>query len=146
MKSYLQITKNKVKIKPCARLPGQGVKMSNVSQNGSCHGKLVILGFYVIENLVQSLHLNYLNNCLIPDTYVSHIEDVSFAKYCPIKTKEEAYIWCWIHHLWQYSECYRAFFMSFLLHADYLLADYRAEITVYAEKVSIHLHTLTYDI
>ena len=24
---------NKIKIKPCASLPGQGVKMSNVSQN-----------------------------------------------------------------------------------------------------------------
>ena len=29
---------NKIKIKPCASLPGQGVKMSNVSQNGGLHG------------------------------------------------------------------------------------------------------------
>ena len=26
---------NKIKIKPCASLPGQGVKMSNVSQNAA---------------------------------------------------------------------------------------------------------------
>ena len=42
----------------------------------------------------RSLHLNYLNNCLIPDTCFSQIEDVRFAKYCPIKTKEEAYNGC----------------------------------------------------
>ena len=29
---------NKIKIKPCASLPGQGVKMSNVSQNSCLHG------------------------------------------------------------------------------------------------------------
>ena len=58
------------------------------------HCALVILDFCVIENLVQSLYLNYLNNCLIPDTYFSHIEVVRFAKYCPIKTKEEAYYFC----------------------------------------------------
>ena len=69
-------------------------------QNVKCQSKwqppwnLVILDFYVIENLVQSIYLNYLNNCLIPDTYFSHIEVVRFAKYCPIKTKEEAYYGC----------------------------------------------------
>ena len=92
----------------------------------------MILDFYVIENLVQSLHLNYLNNCMIPDTYFSHIEDVRFAKNCPIKTKEEAYNGCRIHHLWQCSDRYGAYyrevlrfwlysklFISFLLAADY---------------------------
>ena len=60
-------------------------------QNVKCQSKwrppwnLVILDFYVIENLVQSLYLSYLNNCLIPDTYFLHIEVVRFAKYCPIK-------------------------------------------------------------
>ena len=69
-------------------------------QNVKCRSKwwlpwkLVILDSYVIENLVQSLHLNYLNDCLIPNTYFSHIEDVRFAKKCPIKTKEEAYNGC----------------------------------------------------
>ena len=29
---------NKIKIKPCASLPDQGVKMSNVSQNADLHG------------------------------------------------------------------------------------------------------------
>ena len=126
-------------------------------QNVKCQSKwqppwnLVILDFYVIENLVQSLYLNYLNNCLIPDTYFSHIEVVRFAKYCPIKTKEEAYYGCWILHLWQCSECYAAampllcrvlyegaaymaVLKNFLCLFYYLRiirrADYRAEITV----------------
>ena len=69
-------------------------------QNVKCQSKwqppwnLVILDFYVIENLVQSLYSNNLNNCLIPDTYFSHIKVVRFAKYCPIKMKEEAYYGC----------------------------------------------------
>ena len=64
-------------------------------QNVKCQSKwrppwrLVILDFYVIENLVQSLHLNYLNNGLIPDTYFTHIEDVRFAKNSPIKMKRK---------------------------------------------------------
>ena len=124
---------NKIKIKTMCQPARSG------GQNVKCQSKwrppwnLVILDFYVIENLVQSLYLNYLNNCLIPDTYFSHIEVVRFAKYCPIKTKEETYYGCWICHLWQCSECYAAaiirrcglygctqkLFMSFLLPADY---------------------------
>ena len=116
-------------------------------QNVKCQSKwrppwnLVILDFYVIENLVQSLYLNYLNNCLIPDTYFSHIEVFRFAKYCPIKTKEEAYYGCWIRHLWQCSEylcrvfyegaAYMAVLKNFLCLFYYLRiirrADYRAE-------------------
>ena len=90
-----------------ARSRGQNVKCQSKWQHP---WNLVILDFYVIENLVQSLYLNYLNNCLIPDIYFSHIEVVRFAKYCPIKTKEEAYYGCWISHLWQCSEYYAAYF------------------------------------
>ena len=72
-----------------ARSGGQNVKCQSKWRPP---WKLVILGFYVIENLVQSLHLNYLNNCL--RYFFLQIEDVRFAKYCPIKTKEEAYSGC----------------------------------------------------
>ena len=113
-----------------ARSGGQNVKCQS---NWRPPWNLVILDFYVIEKLVQSLYLNQLNNCLIPDTYFSHIEVLRFAKYRPIKTKEEAYYGCWIRHIWQCSEYYAAYFtkvrliwlysktfMSFLLLADYL--------------------------
>ena len=126
---------NKIKIKPCASLPGQGVKMSNVNQNGGLHGTWWSWIFMWSKTLFK-VYLNYLNNYLIPDTYFSHIEVVRFAKYCPIKTKEEAYYGHWICNLWQCSECYAAampriirrcglygctqkLFMSFLLPADY---------------------------
>ena len=70
-----------------ARSGGQNVKRQSKWRPP---WNLVILDLY----LNWSLYLNYLNNCLIPDTYFSHIEVVRFAKYCPIKTKEEAYYGC----------------------------------------------------
>ena len=75
---------NKIKIKPCASLPGQGVKHVNCElRTWRRPWNLVILDFYVIENLVQSLYFNYLNHCLIPETYCSHIEPLRFEQILP---------------------------------------------------------------
>ena len=119
-------------------------------QNVKCQSKwqppwnLVILDFYVIENLVQSLYLNYLNNCLIPDTYFSHIEVVRFAKYCPNKRKRKLIMGAefvtfdnavntmpHILRICGLYGCTQKLFMSFYYLRIIRRADYRAEITVH---------------
>ena len=64
-------------------------------QNVKCQSKwrppwnLVILDFYVIENLVQSLYLNYLNNCLIPDTYFCILKLLDLQNIAQLKRKRK---------------------------------------------------------